>query len=261
MGSNPTSTATDLGAHRSWQPIGGRVVLPGLIWWSQLQTACGPIAGLGRSCYAWSPTPRTALNTSTHAAGACLRPPLVRSDPASIRHRASLRPPLVRNLALHEPRLRRSAARRTAQNQNVAQLGFHGGCVASAEHVTGQAGTRRSASEIRRAGRRTSAACQVLKERDDARDPAVHGAARARGVGQNPDDDQDDDDPTYDLRYQVICLLPANGHLTRTTRLRITTRWVTQNERRNREAVPRGVPFHRESPDLPIAVSAFHDQR
>ena len=24
---------------------------------------------------------------------------------------------------------------------------------------------------------------------------------------------------------------------------------------------PGGVPFHRESPDLPIAVSAFHDQR
>jgi hypothetical protein len=37
----------------------------------------------------------------------------------------------------------------------------------------------------------------------------------------------------------VICLLPAKGHLTRTTRLRITTRWVTQNEQRNREAVPR----------------------
>ena len=97
--------------------------------------------------------------------------------------------------------------------------------------------------EIRRAARRTSAACQVLKERDDARNPAVHGAARARGVGQNPDDDQDDDDPTYDLRYQVICLLPAKGHLTRTTRLRITTRWVTQNERRNREAAPRGSRF------------------
>jgi hypothetical protein len=88
--------------------------------------------------------------------------------------------------------------------------------------------------------RRTSAACQVLEERDDARNPAVHGAARARGVGQNPDDDQDDDDPTYDLRYQVICLLPAKGHLTRTTRLRITTRWVTQNEQRNRAAAPRG---------------------
>ena len=32
MGSNPTSTAADLREHRSWQPIGGRVVLP----WSHL---------------------------------------------------------------------------------------------------------------------------------------------------------------------------------------------------------------------------------
>jgi len=43
----------------------------GLIWWSQLGAACGPIAGLSRSCRAWSPPSRTTLNTSTHAAESC----------------------------------------------------------------------------------------------------------------------------------------------------------------------------------------------
>jgi len=65
--------------------------------------------------------------------------------------------------------------------------------------------------------RRTSAACQMLEERDNARNPAVHGAARRRRVGQNPDDDQDDDDPTDDLRYQVIRPPASQRHLTRTS--------------------------------------------
>jgi hypothetical protein len=43
----------------------------GLIWRSQLRAACGPIAGLGRSCRAWSRPSRTTLNTSTHAAESC----------------------------------------------------------------------------------------------------------------------------------------------------------------------------------------------
>jgi hypothetical protein len=93
---------------------------------------------------------------------------------------------------------------------------------------------------MRRACRRTSAARQVLKERDDARNPAVHGAPCSRRVGQNPDDDQDDDYPTEDLRCQVICLLPAKGLLTRTRWLRITLRWHRQNEQRNCEAAPAG---------------------
>ena len=115
MGSNPTSTATDLGEHRSWQPIGGRAVLPGLIWLSQLQTACGPIAGLSRSCYAWSRTPRTALNTSTHAAEACLRSPLVRSDPASFTPRGRLPTPAADSIWQLQLRLGRSRAGNSGQ--------------------------------------------------------------------------------------------------------------------------------------------------
>jgi hypothetical protein len=68
----------------------------------------------------------------------------------------------------------------------------------------------------------------------------VHSAARPRWVRQNPDDDQDNYDPTDDLRYQVICLLPAKGLLTRTRWLRITPRWHRQNKQRNYEAAPTG---------------------
>lgn len=42
-----------------------------LIWWSQLRAACSPIAGLSRSCRAWSRPSRTTLNTSTRAAESC----------------------------------------------------------------------------------------------------------------------------------------------------------------------------------------------
>jgi hypothetical protein len=44
---------------------------PGLIWWSQLRAACGPTAGLSRSCRTWSRAPRTGPNEGAHAAGSC----------------------------------------------------------------------------------------------------------------------------------------------------------------------------------------------
>ena len=47
---------------------------PGLNWWSQLRVMRGPAARISRGCYAWSRTPRTALNRSTHAAEASALP-------------------------------------------------------------------------------------------------------------------------------------------------------------------------------------------
>jgi hypothetical protein len=64
----PLLTCKNAGLGGRWAGASGP---PGLIWWSQLRAVCGPIAGLSRSCRAWS---RPALNRSTHAAGACTLP-------------------------------------------------------------------------------------------------------------------------------------------------------------------------------------------
>jgi hypothetical protein len=86
VGSNPTSTAADLREHRSWQPTGGRVLLP----WSHLVVSVTSrmrsIAGLSRSYRAWSRPSRTALNRSTHAAESCTWSSLNRRQAGATQH-------------------------------------------------------------------------------------------------------------------------------------------------------------------------------
>jgi hypothetical protein len=72
---NPTSTATDLQEHRSWQPVGGRVVL---LWSHLLVSVTSRVRSARRDqprllCLVTGAPeqPWTALNRSTHAAAAC----------------------------------------------------------------------------------------------------------------------------------------------------------------------------------------------
>ncbi len=65
-----TCKNTNLGSRQA-----GASCAPGLIYWSQLRAAYGPSARISPNCCAWSRTPWTVLNTSTHAAEACRRNP------------------------------------------------------------------------------------------------------------------------------------------------------------------------------------------
>jgi len=62
VGSNPTSTATDLQEHRSKRPTDGSSCSSGRIYWSQLPAACGPPAGLAAAVVPGHGCPRTALD-------------------------------------------------------------------------------------------------------------------------------------------------------------------------------------------------------
>ena len=73
MGSNPTSTATDLREYRFLAAARRVSRHPLAHLFGSVMSPCGA-AGMSRGCFAWSQTRRTGPDGAAHAAEACALP-------------------------------------------------------------------------------------------------------------------------------------------------------------------------------------------